>query len=197
MGRRQRRSAETRLRLFRCALQLFAERGFPSVTVEEITEAADVGKGTFFNYFESKDHVLCVMAEIQLEKVREAISAAIQGKRTIRSVLHRLVLSLAEEPGRSPSLARAFISSFLASESVRTVIELNMQEGRRVIAQVVATGQERGEINPQLKKEKVAIQLLQTCMGTVLVWSLDGTTALKTRIENSFQHFWRAIAISS
>jgi len=138
-----------------------------------------------------------VMAEIQLEKVREAISAAIQGKRTIRSVLHRLVLSLAEEPGRSPSLARAFISSFLASESVRTVIELNMQEGRRVIAQVVATGQERGEINPQLKKEKVAIQLLQTCMGTVLVWSLDGTTALKTRIENSFQHFWRAIAISS
>jgi hypothetical protein len=66
-----------------------------------------------------------------------------------------------------------------------------------VIAQGVATGQERGEINPQLKKEKVAIQLLQTCMGTVLVWSLDGTTALKTRIENSFQHFWRAIAISS
>ena len=39
MGRRQRRAAETRLRLFRCALQLFAERGFANVTVEEITEA--------------------------------------------------------------------------------------------------------------------------------------------------------------
>ncbi len=62
MGRRQRRAAETRLRLFRCALQLFAQRGFPNVTVEDITEAADVGKGTFFNYFESKDHVLGVMA---------------------------------------------------------------------------------------------------------------------------------------
>ncbi len=72
MGRRQRRAAETRLRLFRCALQLIAERGFPNVTVEDITEAADVGKGTFFNYFESKDHVLGVMAEIQLGKVREA-----------------------------------------------------------------------------------------------------------------------------
>ena len=64
MGRRERRAAETRLRLFRCALRLFAERGFPNVTVEEITEAADVGKGTFFNYFQSKDHVLGVMAEI-------------------------------------------------------------------------------------------------------------------------------------
>ncbi len=80
MGRRQRRAAETRVRLFRCALQLFAERGFPNVTVEDITEAADVGKGTFFNYFESKDHVLGVMAEIQLGKVREAAALAESGQ---------------------------------------------------------------------------------------------------------------------
>lgn len=33
MGRRERKAAQTRLKLFRCALQLFSERGFPSVTV--------------------------------------------------------------------------------------------------------------------------------------------------------------------
>jgi AcrR family transcriptional regulator len=196
-GRRQRRAAETRLRLFRCALQLFAERGFPSVTVEDITEAADVGKGTFFNYFETKDHVLCVMGEIQLGKVKEAIANVGQGRHAIRTVLHRLMLRLSEEPGRSPSLARAFLSSFLASESVRTIIARHMLEGRGMIAELVAAGQERGEIQPQLKKETVAIQLLQTCMGTVLFWSLDGASDLKSRIEDSFRHFWRAIAISS
>jgi AcrR family transcriptional regulator len=196
IGRRQRRAAETRLRLFRCALHLFAERGFASVTVEDITEAADVGKGTFFNYFESKDHVLGVMAEIQLSKVREAITAASQGKQTIHSVLHCMARRLVEEPGRSPSLARAFISSFLASEGVRTIIALNLREGRRLIAQIVASGQERGEIEPKLKKEKVAMQFMQTCMGTVLLWSLDETPALKVRIENSFHHFWRAIVVS-
>src|ERR1017187_8353533 len=95
-GRRQRRAAETRLRLFRCALQLIAERGFPNVTVEDITEAADVGKGTFFNYFATKDHVLGVMPEIQLGKVREAASLAVEGKKSIYSVLHWLVLRLAE-----------------------------------------------------------------------------------------------------
>jgi len=194
--RRERRATETRLKLFRCALHLFAERGFSSVTVEEITEAADVGKGTFFNYFESKEHVLGVMAEVQLGKVIEAISAAGQGEQTIHAVLRRLVRRLVEEPGRSPSLARAFISSFLASESVRTVIARNMLEGRRMIAEVVAAGQERGEIDPRLKKEKVAMQLLQACMGTVLLWSLDGAPALKSRIEASFQHFWRAVALS-
>ncbi len=196
MGRRERRAAETRLRLFRCALQLFAERGFSSVTVEDITEAADVGKGTFFNYFESKDHVLGVMAEIQLGKVREALSLAGHKEQTTHSVLHHLFHRAVEEPGRSPDLARAFISSFQASGAVRGIIKRNMQEGRRMIAEVVATGQKRGEIDPHLKKEKLAIQVLQAFMGTILIWSLHEEPALDVWIEDSFQHFWRAIAIS-
>ena len=196
MGRRQRRAAETRVRLFRCALQLFAERGFPNVTVEDITEAADVGKGTFFNYFESKDHVLGVMAEIQLGKVREAVTMAESGKQSIYSVLRRLFLRVGEEPGRSPDLARALISSFLASVAVRKLIDRNMSEGRKMAAQVVSVGQERGEIDSRLKKEKVALQLQQAFMGTLLLWSLHGEPALETRLEESFQHFWRAIAIS-
>jgi AcrR family transcriptional regulator len=196
MGRRQRRAAETRLRLFRCALRLFGERGFPSVTVEDITEAADVGKGTFFNYFESKDHVLGVMAEIQLGKIKEATTLAESGKASIYSVLHRLFLRVAEEPGRSPDLARALITSFLASERVRQLIDYNMSEGRKMVAQVVAEGQKRGEIDPRLKREKLALQLQQSFMGTLLLWSLQGGPALETRAEESFQHFWRAVAVS-
>jgi len=197
MGRRERRAAETRVRLFRSALQLFSERGFPNVTVEDITQAADVGKGTFFNYFESKDHVLGVMAEIQLSKVKEAALLAGKGKQTIGSILHRMFLRLAEEPGRSPDLARALISSFLANEGVRTVIKRHMAEGRGRVAEVVAAGQERGEIDTHLQKEAVAIQLLQTVMGTVLLWSLEGEPPLQACIEESFQHFWRGIAASS
>lgn len=196
MGRRQRRAAETRVRLFRCALQLFAERGFPNVTVEDITEAADVGKGTFFNYFESKDHVLGVMAEIQLGKVSEALALTSDPSQTIHSVLHHLFLRAAEEPGRSPDLARALISSFLASAGVRQIIKLNMQTGRKMIAEIVSAGQQRGEIDPRLKKERVAIQVLQTLMGTVLLWSLHEEPPLAGWIEDSFQHFWRAIAVS-
>jgi AcrR family transcriptional regulator len=192
--RRKRRAAETRVRLFRCALKLFSERGFPNVTVEEITEAADVGKGTFFNYFESKDHVLGVMAEIQLGKVAESLALAADPKRSIHSVLQHLFQRAAEEPGRSPDLARALISSFLASEGVRKIIARHMQEGRKRIAEIVAAGQKRGEIAPHLKKEKVAIQILQTFMGTVLFWSLHEKPALKVWMEDSFQHFWRSIA---
>jgi hypothetical protein len=71
-----------------------------------------------------------------------------------------------------------------------------MQEGRRMIAEVVAAGQKRGEIDPRLKKEKVAIQVLQAFMGTVLFWSLHEEPPLDVWIEDSFQHFWRGIAVS-
>ena len=193
-GRRERRAAETRVRLFRCALKLIARRGLANVTVEDITEAADVGKGTFFNYFASKEHVLGVMAEIQLGKVREAARHAVETRKPIASVLHHLVRRLAEEPGRSPRLARALISSFLASNGVRQILKRNMHEGRKTIAEVIALGQERGEINPSLKKEKVATQLLQAVMGTVLLWSLHEQPPLADWMEDSFQHAWSAIA---
>jgi AcrR family transcriptional regulator len=195
VGRRERRAAETRLRLFRCALQLFAERGFTNVTVEDITEAADVGKGTFFNYFESKDHVLGVLAEIQLGKVREAFEQTATPKRSIQSVLRRLFERLAEEPGRSPKLARALISTFLASEFVRLNLNRNMSEGRRMVAEIIAIGQKRGEIDPTLKRERAARQLQQSFLGTLLLWSLHEEPPLQEAIDATFQHFWRAIAI--
>jgi AcrR family transcriptional regulator len=163
--------------------------------VEDITEAADVGKGTFFNYFESKDHVLGVMAEIQHGKLREAMTLAESGKQTMYSVLRRLFFRVGEEPARSPDLARALISSFLASTGVREIIRRNTSEGRRLLAQVVATGQKRGEIDARLKKEKVAIQFQQAFLGTLLLWSLQGEPALPIWLEESFRHFWRAIAI--
>jgi AcrR family transcriptional regulator len=194
LGRRQRRAAETRIRLFRCALELIAERGLDNVTVEDITDAADVGKGTFFNYFPSKDHVLGVMAEIQVSKVKEAALQATDSNKPIYSVLHHLVHRLAEEPGRNPRLARALFSSFLASDSVRAILKRIILDGRKTIAEVVAIGQQRGEIDPSLDKKKVATQFFQTIMGTGLVWSLYEKPPLESWMENSFQQSWKAIA---
>lgn len=193
MGRRERKAAATRLKLFRCALLLFAERGFQNVTVEDITEAADVGKGTFFNYFKSKDHVLSVMAEIQLGKVREALEAGESGKRSIRLIVHDLFLKISEEPGRSPELARALLTAFLSS-TIRELLAQNMFEGRRMAARIFELGQERGEVDPKLKPDQVALHLQESFLGTLVMWSLRGEPKLQTAAEASFQHFWRAIA---
>ena len=50
--RGERRKRETRSRLLEAALRLMAEKGMEGVAINEITEAADVGFGSFYNHFE-------------------------------------------------------------------------------------------------------------------------------------------------
>src|SRR5229473_1174286 len=101
-SRRQRRSAEIRERLFGAALQLFAQKGFAETTVEDITEAADVGKGTFFNYFPSKDHILLAFGEMQLGKLEAAIETARRTGEPMPEFLRSLGVRMTQEPTRNP-----------------------------------------------------------------------------------------------
>ncbi len=57
-GRRERKKQLVHDELSRRAFALFAERGFDRVSVEDITEAADVSRTTFFRYFPTKEDVL-------------------------------------------------------------------------------------------------------------------------------------------
>ena len=52
-----RRKRETRTRLLDAALKLMAKKGMEGVAINEITEAADVGFGSFYNYFDSKETI--------------------------------------------------------------------------------------------------------------------------------------------
>jgi AcrR family transcriptional regulator len=56
--RRGRRRVTTRRRLVEAARRLVAERGVDGLTVAEITEAADVGFGTFYGYFATRDDLV-------------------------------------------------------------------------------------------------------------------------------------------
>jgi AcrR family transcriptional regulator len=75
VGRRERKKQQTRAALVDAALRLAAERGLDSVTVEEISEAADVSSRTFFNYFNSKDEAIIDGHLADSELVRERFAA--------------------------------------------------------------------------------------------------------------------------
>jgi AcrR family transcriptional regulator len=58
LGRRDRKRLETRNVLAAVALELFAERGFDAVTVNDIADRADVDPSTFYRHFGSKEAVI-------------------------------------------------------------------------------------------------------------------------------------------
>lgn len=57
------RKRDTRARLLGAALHLMAHRGVAGVTINEITDQADVGFGSFYNHFESKEAIYAALAE--------------------------------------------------------------------------------------------------------------------------------------
>src|SRR3974377_247095 len=127
-SRRERRSNELRERLFRAAIQLFARKGYSETTVEDITDAADVGKGTFFNYFPSKEHILAHICQLQMGKIRDFVAQAIQSAEPIDRVMHRLALIITEEFARSPALVQNVLVPTFSGESMRQKMADNFRE---------------------------------------------------------------------
>lgn len=54
-GRIARRRKATRASLLRAAYEVMAEVGIDAAKIKDITDLADIGFGTFYNYFENKD----------------------------------------------------------------------------------------------------------------------------------------------
>jgi AcrR family transcriptional regulator len=193
-GRRERRTVETRERLFRAALDLFARKGFTETTVEDITEAADVGKGTFFNYFPSKDHILLAFGEMQLAKLECAVAEAHRSGEPMPQFLRSLGVRMTQEPTRHPGIIRTLLQAYLSTTPVRAAM-LDLQ--RRVHdlhAEIVLIGQERGEIRKDLPASEIAHVFRQTIFGTLLMWSLNGDATLHARMESAFNVLWSGLA---
>jgi AcrR family transcriptional regulator len=191
--RRSRRSLELRERLFRSALDLFAKKGFAETTVEDITNAADLGKGTFFNYFPSKEHILLAFSEMQLAKLQSAVEQARRTSEPMPSFLRSLGELMTQEPTRNPAIIRAILQAYLSSTPVREAM-LDLQ--KRVLAlhsEMIQLGQQRGEIRDDLPAVEIAQVFRQTIFGTLLIWTLYGDGSLLSRMEASFDVLWKGL----
>lgn len=193
-NRRERRSAEIRERLFRAALARFAQKGLAETTVEDITEAADVGKGTFFNYFPSKDHILIAFGEMQLGKLEAAIEMARHSHEPWPEFLRGLGVRMTEEPTRNPAIIRALLQAYLSTTPVREAMVDLQRRVHALYTQMIQLGQERGEIRSDLPAPELAEVFRQTIFGTLLIWSLFGDDTLQQRIDSAFGILWSGLA---
>lgn len=77
-ARIERRKALTHVRLLDVARELFSRHGIYWVTIEDITEAADLGKGTFYKYFDSKESLIRVLLQEGLNELLTATEHAVR-----------------------------------------------------------------------------------------------------------------------
>ena len=165
-GRRERKKEETRRRITMAALELFHEKGFDATTVDEITERADVAKGTFFNYFPKKGSVLEALSAEWMERAEE--HAAHHGRTASERIL-AVFGGVAEAYGEDRALAR-----MLVRVSMERMVCPEPDTSRiglyQMVVNVVREGQLRGEIRPDLAPDAVFGVVASVFMGTLIWW---------------------------
>jgi AcrR family transcriptional regulator len=186
-GRRERHRAEIRERLFRSALRLFAERGFLETTVEDITEAADVGKGTFFNYFRTKEHVLATFGGERLASIERALERAKQGP--VLPVLRELAADVTGHSTENAALLRAIYAAHASCAPVRAELHKRLQTGRRLLAQIFTIAQQRGEVRRDIPAAELARLVQVVLLGMTLAWSLHPDSSLRGTSQEAWDLF--------
>ena len=74
LGRRARKKIKTRQAIIEAAVRLFREQGYRETSIADIMRAADLGVGTFYNYFATKEDMLFYMLGNLVREVHETLA---------------------------------------------------------------------------------------------------------------------------
>lgn len=137
-----RRKRETRSRLLEAALALVATKGVEHVTINEITEAADVGFGSFYNHFESKDALHAALFDWVFEEFGEQLDALVSGLHDPAEVVAVCVRHVLMRALREPMWGHFLIREGLSQRALqhglarrlRRDSEVGIGAGRFVVA---------------------------------------------------------------
>lgn len=114
LGLRERKKQQTREKIARVALELFAERGYDETTLADIAEAADVSPRTIFAYYDSKEDILFSAEGAFIDRLKQKLEERPPGTTTIDAI--REFLASIEPPDEHAKLRKEVIRATPALE---------------------------------------------------------------------------------
>ena len=163
----------SRDRLVRSALETLHRQGFNGSAVQDITSAAGLPKGSFYNYFESKEALaLEVIDRYGTEQGALAAGLSDESLRPVerlRRYFAALAATLAEQHYERGCLLGNF-STELADQSrvIRDRLRASFAAWSRQLETCIRDGQQAGEIAPELDPRVLAGFLLNSFEGAML-----------------------------
>jgi AcrR family transcriptional regulator len=167
---REQKKTQLRENLYAVSLKLVRDRGYEHTTVQQITERAGVAKGTFFNHFPSKEHVLAAWyRQLTLDALTEVRGA---GHPTAEGAILALMDNLTERVSKQAKLLemKARNPSDLLSDEERALdAELDS-----FFCEQLQVGKQRGELDPKLNVKFLSSFIITVMTGTAREWHLSG-----------------------
>lgn len=184
MGRREKMKDQKRTALIQAGMQLFTSQGFAKTTVEQITDQADLAKGTFYNYFTTKEDLLVAGMMIEQEGLAAAERPVIFALPTVRARLEHISEWAAGWISHHPELSVVW-----CMERCRRGVELDGPSGfDELLLEVVTAGQAAGELKPGRAAQHLAFEITALIVMYLLSWygsglSFDLPQAVRQAVE--------------
>ena len=141
---RTRRPEQRRQDLLDAAVRVFSDKGVRNATVADICAAAGVAKGTFYLYFDSREHLLAALRELLVDETLERAASYYErvGKEDIWSLVDGMteamidllyaqkdIIQAVTRDGMTPETAEAFAEcdrkiNAMVADGIRRGIEL-------------------------------------------------------------------------
>ena len=167
-----RQTFETREKLIAAARTLIAERAFGDISVEEITRAAGVAKGSFYTYFKRKEDIV---PELGGGLLHLAEVSSLQGG----GILGRLVWYCNEYAKASEhaglELCRQQLRSDVSGEPLGGGIEAGRFEyDSEAVEGILKDGIARGELSASTPVQSLALLINAQLYGLTALWCMSG-----------------------
>jgi AcrR family transcriptional regulator len=190
MGLRTEKKNRLRRQILSNAVQLFKERGFDEVTIDDIIGPLEISQATFFNYFPSKDAVLQQVAEDIVMRYREMLEDEIQREAPTAEKMDRLL----EGMGRGLQADRRFFRTLFT----RSVLHLGNVRAEQTLSDLSAAlmrqGQQRGEIRTEYDPHELAEIFIGTYYAVIVRWLHGDGSELVARLRRCAAIFFSGVA---
>lgn len=171
---RVRKKEATRARIIDVAVRMFGARGIEAPTVEEIAAAAEVGKGTIYNYFRTKEQiVVAFMVDVET-RVQERARRFAKARGPLADILVNLIrfhLRL-KEPYRD--FIRVFLGQFLTRGAELHPRLMEMQEAiNSALLELFQSLQKQGLVRRDVELAELIEIFKMLHFGVAMVWLND------------------------
>jgi TetR/AcrR family transcriptional repressor of nem operon len=168
----------TREKILKSAASLFHEFGYNGTSVQDIVTKANVPKGSFYNYFKSKEELAIAVSDAFYPLVLAFLD--LENSSSPVGRLRKYFQLLLKEMQRYQYVRGCLVGNF-ASEVTNTTPMLqkrvaeHLDEATRRIAVVISQAQEAGEIDPGLTTVDLARFILNSLYGAIFRSKTDRT----------------------
>jgi AcrR family transcriptional regulator len=169
-GLRERRRTAAIRRIQEKALDLFDQRGFENVTIEEIAEAADVSASSVYRYLGTKEGIV-LYDEFDFRLI-DAVEIELASHPPVEAVRRALASVMADFFGRDEELARRKLHYAFENPHLRAAMTQQVDQFSQLVAEVLgrAAGRPAGDLDIQV----VASTLVWALTVAARIWHTEG-----------------------